>query len=1271
MFSFRHDPTRRGANSMLAGLLNRLSRKNPDLPGLAGPGFGALCTALFIIFPALASSDDYFILEDICGEDAGGVGSCTANEILIASVEEEPVTQAEFCIEGDLVDIRKLVVTYGLNTGVRYDPLLWVGRTGNDPRDSGGTCYVSSIPPQEQDDVVFGNFEGENNDSCLDVTKPDPGTETVTYPEPFSVECKDTDEDGQADFQAIVTWHQNTNFICGTGEGEDFGPGAPPKCDWSHISLDIDVFPPPSATLTLLKEVNNEGGGTAVDTDWTLAADGPVYVDGIEGDFLITMIKVPVGVYELSESGPGGYTASDWSCTGGSLSGDQLTLLADDAAVCTITNTFISDESLTITKVIDSDDGGSATLDDFDVSVDAVEVDWADPNSTTGGTEQVETEAGTYTLSEVDVNGYTEGVWSCMDDEGEVPVSNGGAFDGADVTVEPGQHVSCSITNSDVAPQLTVIKHVVNDGGGTAVAGEWTMDVTADNPSSNQFPGAEAPGTTITIDAGDYGVDESGGPGGYDKSLDAGCSGTLDVGESATCTITNTFISDESLTITKVIDSDDGGSATLDDFDVSVDAVEVDWTDPDSTTGGTEQMETEAGTYTLSEADVNGYTEGVWSCMDDQGEVPVSNGGAFDGADVTVEPGQHVSCSITNSDVAPQLTVIKHVVNDGGGTAVAGEWTMDVTADNPSSNHFPGAEAPGTTITIDAGDYGVDESGGPGGYDKSLDAGCSGTLDVGESATCTITNTNTIISDESLTITKVIDSDDGGSATLDDFDVSVDAVEVDWTNPDSTTGGTEQVETEAGTYTLSEADVNGYTEGVWSCMDDQGEVPVSNGGAFDGADVTVEPGQHVSCSITNSDVAPQLTVIKHVVNDGGGTAVAGEWTMDVTADNPGSNHFPGVEAPGTTITIDAGDYGVDESGGPGGYDKSLDAGCSGTLDVGESATCTITNTNTIISDESLTITKVIDSDDGGSATLDDFDVSVDAVEVDWTDPDSTTGGTEQVETEAGTYTLSEADVNGYTEGVWSCMDDQGEVPVSNGGAFDGADVTVEPGQHVSCSITNSDVAPQLTVIKHVVNDGDGTAVAGEWTMDVTADNPGSNHFPGAEAPGTTITIDAGDYGVDESGGPGGYEDKSLDAGCSGTLDVGESATCTITNTNTIISDESLTITKVIDSDDGGSATLDDFDVSVDAVEVDWTDPDSTTGGTEQVETEAGTYTCPRPMSTGRLPIRAPGRACDDDGGVPVSNDGVCSRRRRGRSNRVSTSSAASPIPSIRPQPSRA
>ena len=56
-------------------------------------------------------------------------------------------------------------------------------------------------------------------------------------------------------------------------------------------------------------------------------------------------------------------------------------------------------------------------------------------------------------------------------------------------------------------------------------------------------------------------------------------------------------------------------------------------------------------------------------------------------------------------------------------------------------------------------------------------------------------------------------------------------------------------------------------------------------------------------------------MIKTVDNGDGGTAVAGEWTMNVTGTNPGLASFPGEEA-GTSITLDVGGYGVAESEGP-------------------------------------------------------------------------------------------------------------------------------------------------------------------------------------------------------------------------------------------------------------------------------------------------------------------------------------------------------------------
>jgi hypothetical protein len=116
-----------------------------------------------------------------------------------------------------------------------------------------------------------------------------------------------------------------------------------------------------------------------------------------------------------------------------------------DATPITIEST---DTSLTITKVINSAQGGTAILNDFDVAVDAVEVAWNDPNSLSGGTKLVASSTGTYTLSEIDIDGYDEGTWSCSDADGPVSVSNGGLFSGADVTVDGGKEVTCSITNT-------------------------------------------------------------------------------------------------------------------------------------------------------------------------------------------------------------------------------------------------------------------------------------------------------------------------------------------------------------------------------------------------------------------------------------------------------------------------------------------------------------------------------------------------------------------------------------------------------------------------------------------------------------------------------------------------------------------------------------------------------------------------------------------------------------------------------------------------------
>jgi hypothetical protein len=55
---------------------------------------------------------------------------------------------------------------------------------------------------------------------------------------------------------------------------------------------------------------------------------------------------------------------------------------------------------------------------------------------------------------------------------------------------------------------------------------------------ANPFPGAESPGTNKTVNAGSYTVTET-GPSGYILVPSADCSGTIDVGQTKTCTMLN------------------------------------------------------------------------------------------------------------------------------------------------------------------------------------------------------------------------------------------------------------------------------------------------------------------------------------------------------------------------------------------------------------------------------------------------------------------------------------------------------------------------------------------------------------------------------------------------------------------------------------------------------------------------------------------------------------------------------------------------------------
>ena len=134
-----------------------------------------------------------------------------------------------------------------------------------------------------------------------------------------------------------------------------------PGASWTRVGNTVTVVPDPGEavvctftntehrTLTLVKEIVNDNGGTAVVSDFSITTDaGAVTFDG--GTTLVdtttytsTPISVPGGTYSLQEIDVAGYTEGSWRCTVGTglvstFNAGSITLLVGESTTCTITN---------------------------------------------------------------------------------------------------------------------------------------------------------------------------------------------------------------------------------------------------------------------------------------------------------------------------------------------------------------------------------------------------------------------------------------------------------------------------------------------------------------------------------------------------------------------------------------------------------------------------------------------------------------------------------------------------------------------------------------------------------------------------------------------------------------------------------------------------------------------------------------------------------------------------------------------------------------------
>ena len=337
------------------------------------------------------------------------------------------------------------------------------------------------------------------------------------------------------------------------------------------------------------------------------------------------------------------------------------------------------------------------------------------------------------------------------------------------------------------------------------------------------------------------------------------------------------------LVVVKRVLNDDGGSALLGDFNVSSDAgtlvFDAGTTTVDTTTYTSETLYLAPGTYSLTESDIDGYTEGSWSCT--TGTV---NDASFGAGSITLDIGQQTVCTITNDDVAPLLTLTKNLTNNNGGLKEIADFELSIDG-NIVSSGVPNAVAANTVITISeldlpgytAGSWScTDDNLLTGGLPTTgLATGADLTLNPGSDVTCVISNDDIA---PTLTLVKTLINDNGGNKNIEDFKISIDGAEV--------VSGDTNIIAANDLITISELDLEAYAEGTWACVDDNNittGLPLT--GDATSTILTALPGSAITCSITNNDQGIDLSIAKTV--DDNTPNIGQEITFTLTVSNAG------------------------------------------------------------------------------------------------------------------------------------------------------------------------------------------------------------------------------------------------------------------------------------------------------------------------------------------------------------------------------------------------
>ena len=710
----------------------------------------------------------------------------------------------------------------------------------------------------------------------------------------------------------------------------------------------------------------------------------------------------------------------------------------------------------------------------------------------TTGTRVVDT--GTYDISEAagsdtDMNQY-DSSYSCLRNGSAFLSGTGTSISG--ISVARADFIQCTFTNTLKTGTVVVHKDVQGPNGEdiTDVSNNFTIQLDGDN---SETVIDEESVIYANVLAGVHTISEINIPNGYElDSITNEGSVVVNAGETTDVYVVNKQ-KPTTLTLTKTVVNNNGGTKQVSDFVLKIDNTEV--------TSGVANAVT-PGNYIVSEINLPGYTASSWS------------GDCDADGEVTLALGENKTCTITNDDQPAHLIVIKHVDNSNGGSESAGNFTMTIngiTVEDGQAS-FAGEEAPGTDKIVYPGSYSVTESGPEGYQQDNASDDCSGIIALGQTKTCTITNGDL---PATLIVKKHVINDNGGNALASDFTMNVTGTNV---SDDSFAGSEEgtSITLNAGSYSVSEDIVDGYNESI--------------GASCSGI---IANGETKICTITNNDVAPTITLIKSVTNDNGGKDGANDFGISVGDTSVLSGSITTVES-NTPIAIDeAGLAGYEFVSITGDEKCPQVLGETVALNEGEDISCTINN-NDIFGKIIIEKQTLPDGDDQMFTFKGELSGTIGD------------GGQLEKIVVPGSYSVSENETEGWDLTDITCDDVDS---TQNATAGYTVDLNVDANETVKCIFTNTKRG-ELVIAKNTVG-GDET-----FDFDVTTGelNPGNFSIKTSNGEGERTFHDVlpgNSYGVSEKALSGwDLTSASCDRGIIDDIEVlpGETITCVFTNT---------------------------------------------------------------------------------------------------------------------------